>query len=223
MRIAVFDYDGTIYSEKETPRLFLRNLPHDRDVKRKVVYFYLSISWMYVFYKLGLFKELMPKQVIYGITKVIKGLNLVQIDEFFSNCFTEAKEKFNPHVLLRIQQHIESGDEVLLLSGAYTHFLAIIGKYLGIKNWIGTEIELLDGICSGRVIRFVDGREKLLALQSFIRKREQEGIKYDLTESYVYGDDYRNIPIMTLVGHPVAVNPDPLLTKKAKENKWEFL
>jgi hypothetical protein len=46
-----------------------------------------------------------------------------------------------------------------------------------------------------------------------------EGI--DLAASYAYSDSYTDAPMLEAVGHPVAVNPDRVLLKLAREKGWE--
>jgi hypothetical protein len=48
---------------------------------------------------------------------------------------------------------------------------------------------------------------------------DAEGI--DLSASYAYSDSYTDAPMLEVVGHPVAVNPDRVLLKLAREREWE--
>jgi hypothetical protein len=48
---------------------------------------------------------------------------------------------------------------------------------------------------------------------------ERDGI--DLAASYAYSDSYTDAPMLEAVGHPVAVNPDRVLLKLARERGWE--
>ena len=42
----------------------------------------------------------------------------------------------------------------------------------------------------------------------------------DLARSYFYTDSITDVPLLDLVGHPVVVNPDPLLYRKARRRRW---
>ena len=50
---------------------------------------------------------------------------------------------------------------------------------------------------------------------------EAEGL--DLAESSAYSDSYTDLPMLEAVGHPVAVNPDRVLAKVAREREWEVM
>jgi hypothetical protein len=50
---------------------------------------------------------------------------------------------------------------------------------------------------------------------------DSEGL--DLSESSAYSDSYTDLPMLEAVGHPVAVNPDRVLAKVAKEREWEVM
>ncbi len=45
----------------------------------------------------------------------------------------------------------------------------------------------------------------------------------DLSESSAYSDSYTDLPMLEAVGHPVAVNPDRVLAKVARERDWEVM
>ena len=45
----------------------------------------------------------------------------------------------------------------------------------------------------------------------------------DLAESSAYSDSYTDLPMLEAVGHPVAVNPDRVLAKVAREREWEVM
>ena len=42
----------------------------------------------------------------------------------------------------------------------------------------------------------------------------------DLEGSFAYTDSYTDLPMLELVGHPVAVNPEKELREAAEENEW---
>jgi HAD superfamily hydrolase (TIGR01490 family) len=222
VRLIIFDFDGTIYS-KETPRLFLDVLSQDELKRKKVKKLYLSISWLYILYKLGACKELMRKRVIFGISKIMKGMNQVEINRYFRSCLEMAKKDFNSEILQRIEQHRKAGDEILLLSGAYSPFLELVAKELDIQYWLGTELELSNECATGRVLSLLSGRKKISALKLFLEEKEKVDIQINLPDSYAYADDFRDLAILSMVGHPVATNPDSRLYKKAQQKQWEII
>jgi hypothetical protein len=48
---------------------------------------------------------------------------------------------------------------------------------------------------------------------------EQHGL--DLSRSFAYSDSYNDLPMLSLVGHPCAINPDRRLSRHAEEQEWQ--
>ena len=65
---------------------------------------------------------------------------------------------------------------------------------------------------------FVYGGDKARAIEQLA---ERDGL--DLAASYAYSDSASDLPMLRLVGHPVAVNPDAALARVAREEGWEVL
>ena len=80
--------------------------------------------------------------------------------------------------------------------------------------YTGMEVEA--GLFTGRVIEPVCFEEgKIYWLQQFIEEEE-----IDLAKSWFYTDSVTDRPLLDLVGHPVVVNPDPLLYRLAVRRHW---
>jgi len=91
------------------------------------------------------------------------------------------------------------------------------------KFWLGTEIELLSGVCTGRIISIMNGPSKVQALETFLQEQKKVGVIFDMHEAYAYADSIQDLPLLLLVEHPVAVNPDQELEKEAKLRGWEII
>ena len=48
-------------------------------------------------------------------------------------------------------------------------------------------------------------------------------LSIDLKNSYAYGDNQSDIPLLKLVGNPVAVQPSSKLKEFAQNNNWQIL
>ena len=222
MRLVIFDFDGTIYLE-ETPRIFLRVLSQDNGMRKKIRKFYISMSWVYILYRIGLCRQLAIRRVLSGIVKMMRGMSDTQIEGFFMQCLELARGNFSPVSLSRVKVNLESDDQILLLSGAFSQFAALVARDLGMKSWLGTEIELLDGVCTGRITSIMNGPSKVQALKMFLREQKEAGVIFDMREAYAYADSIHDLPLLMLVGHPVVVNPDQELLKAAKLRGWEII
>ncbi len=81
---------------------------------------------------------------------------------------------------------------------------------------IATRYGERNGAYDGTIVGdFVWGPGKLAAVRSWADAR---GI--DLASSYAYSDSVFDVPLLSAVGHPVAVNPDPRLRIMAALRRW---
>lgn len=120
-----------------------------------------------------------------------------------------------------VEQHRAAGD-LLVLTTATSRFLtAAIAEELGFEHLIATEPELRDGRYTGRVAGVANMREgKVTRLEAWLAKRASVLSDY---ESTFYSDSRNDIPLLSRVDHPVAVNPDAVLAGVARERGWPVI
>ena len=124
-------------------------------------------------------------------------------------------------VIARLRDHVAQGHVVLLVSAMLTPTLKILGDALGVTGVIGTDIEFANGRFTGHVIPPVCmGVEKERLVRKWLESR---GIAIDFAASYRYADSISDLELLRLVGHPVAVYPDPQLATLAREENWEVI
>jgi HAD superfamily hydrolase (TIGR01490 family) len=115
-----------------------------------------------------------------------------------------------------VREHADAGHVVAIVSGATRFVVRPIAARLGIDHLLYTRLEVEDGRFTGRVIEPICFEEgKIYWLQQFV---EEQGI--DLAKSYFYTDSVTDLPVMDIVGHPVATNPDPFLYRTAVRRRW---
>ena len=131
--------------------------------------------------------------------------------------FEEAVEPtLYPEAERLVREHQEAGHFVAIVSGATKFVVRPLATRLGIQHLLYTRLEVEDGLFTGRVTEPICfGEGKIYWLQQFI---EEHGV--DLAKSWFYTDSITDRPLMDLVGHPVAVNPDPLLYREAVRRCW---
>jgi HAD superfamily hydrolase (TIGR01490 family) len=121
-----------------------------------------------------------------------------------------------PEAIEAIRHHQAQGHLVAIVSGATKFVVKPLAEALGIRHYLYTRLEVEHGRFTGRVIDPICFEEgKIYWLQQFIDER---GI--DLAKSWFYTDSITDLPLMDLVGHPVAVNPDPFLFRAARGRGW---
>jgi HAD superfamily hydrolase (TIGR01490 family) len=117
----------------------------------------------------------------------------------------------------RIRQHQSWGHKVFIVSASPEEVVAPIAQLLDVDEAIATRAELDDeGRYSGRTERYVYGAEKEVAILEVARRDH-----LDLAHSWAYSDSATDVPMLSVVGHPVAVNPDRELAKVAKDRGWQ--
>jgi HAD superfamily hydrolase (TIGR01490 family) len=116
------------------------------------------------------------------------------------------------------QLHLDSGQRVWLVTAAPAELASLIARRLGLTGALGTVSESKDGVYTGRLVgEPLHGPAKAEAILALA---EREGL--DLSRCAAYSDSANDVPMLSLVGHPVAVNPDHELKRIARENGWEI-
>jgi HAD superfamily hydrolase (TIGR01490 family) len=114
------------------------------------------------------------------------------------------------------QQHLRVGRRVWLVTATPIEVATVIATRLGLTGALGTVGEVADGMYTGRLVGdILHGSAKAVAVQGIA---DVEGL--DLKRCWAYSDSYNDIPLLTLVGHPVAINPDARLRRHARDNNW---
>ncbi|QPK83400.1 HAD family hydrolase [Corynebacterium qintianiae] len=115
-----------------------------------------------------------------------------------------------------IDFHKRHGRDIIIISASADILVEPIARELGIDIIVATELEVVDGKLTGQITRYLKGDAKAEAVADIA-----EAHGYDLEGSYAYSDSATDIPMLAMVGHPVAVNPDRALRKYSQENEWE--
>jgi HAD superfamily hydrolase (TIGR01490 family) len=116
------------------------------------------------------------------------------------------------------QLHLDAGERVWLVTATPEELAQIIARRLHLTGALGTRSEQKDGAYTGRLIGdLLHGEAKAAAVRELA---EREGL--DLTQCAAYSDSINDIPMLSLVGRAVAVNPDSALRDEAKRRGWEI-
>jgi phosphoserine phosphatase len=111
--------------------------------------------------------------------------------------------------------HRRAGRDLIIISSSGTDIVEPIGERLGVDIAIGTQVGVEDGKYTGEIIFYAYGEGKAEAMRALAAERG-----YDLAESFAYSDSITDVPMLDLVGHPFAVNPDTDLRRLAQERGW---
>lgn len=133
--------------------------------------------------------------------------------EIFIDSLTD---KLIPGTLALAQGHLDSGQRVWLVTATPVELATIISSHLGLTGALGTVAEVVDGVYTGKLVGApLHGMAKAEAVRALA---EREGL--DLSRCSAYSDSANDIPMLSIVGRPFAVNPDPALRDHARDNDW---
>jgi HAD superfamily hydrolase (TIGR01490 family) len=114
------------------------------------------------------------------------------------------------------EMHLAAGQRVWLVTATPVEVATVIAKRLGLTGALGTVAESEDGVYTGRLVgEILHGPAKAVAVSALA---EREGL--DLAACSAYSDSANDIPMLSLVGHPCAINPDSGLRNHAREQGW---
>ena len=127
--------------------------------------------------------------------------------------------KVAPYARALIEQHQHAGRPAVLASTSPEHLIRPLADRLGFDDVIATRYAVSDGKFTGGLDGgFVWATGKLGAVRRWATGR---GIV--LADSYAYSDSIYDVPLLSAVGHPVAVNPDPRLRVLSLARRWPQL
>lgn len=120
----------------------------------------------------------------------------------------------------QIALHKRQGHHVAMVSAATPYAVKPVAEALGFGSaFLATELEAVGGRFTGRVLEpACFGTGKVARTRSYA-----EAYKIDLGMSYFYSDSASDVPLLEVVGHPVAVNPSRKLEQIAKQRGWPVM
>ena len=150
------------------------------------------------------------------MSKLVTGWNAEQVQTIVGETLDDIVDPMvYQEAVELIEEHKAAGRDVIIISSSGTDIVEPIGARLGVDLAIGTQVAIEDGEYTGEILFYAYGEGKADAMRSLAEERG-----YDLAESYAYSDSHTDLPMLDLVGHPVAVNPDTELRRIAVERDW---
>ncbi|MBB3332423.1 HAD superfamily hydrolase (TIGR01490 family) [Halomonas campaniensis] len=131
--------------------------------------------------------------------------------------------KIEPHILAKgeelVARHRTRGDTLMIVTATNRFITGPIAERLGVDHLIAVEPEVVDGRYTGRVTGTPSYREgKVTRLEQWLADKE-----LTLDDSWFYSDSHNDIPLLEIVEHPVAVDPDPSLREVAEARGWRII
>jgi HAD superfamily hydrolase (TIGR01490 family) len=156
------------------------------------------------------------KDRIFGL---LEGVSVRDMQRLAPSVLAGVLPRLYPKMLAIAYEHQDAGRPVFICTAASQEMAELMATILTLDGAVGTMFEAVDGHYTGRGGGPFNYREgKAEAIRELA---EREDI--DLAASYAYSDSESDLPMLRLVGHPVAVNPDAELARVARREGWEIL
>jgi HAD superfamily hydrolase (TIGR01490 family) len=146
----------------------------------------------------------------------LKPFSLTKINELLQAFMEEVRPRIRPWMMTRVEEHRRQGYEVLLATASNSFLTEPLARMLNFFNFVCTPIEMISGKPTGRIIGKAAFREgKVEHLQKWLSDQNSS-----LDGSWGYSDSHNDIPLLSLVEHPVVVTPDDRLREYARNRGW---
>src|SRR5690349_17930949 len=212
---AFFDLDKTVIARSST-FAFSRPLYHGGLINRRTV---LRSAYAHVVFLLaGADHDQMERMREY-ISSMVAGWEVQQVREIVAETLVDLIEPaVYREAIALIDEHHAAGRDVVIVSASGAELVEPIAGMLGADDVIATRMVVEDGRYTGEVAFYAYGEHKAAALRELAAVRG-----YRLEDCHAYSDSATDIPMLSAVGQPVAVNPDRALRREAVTRGWPIL
>ena len=180
----------------------------------------LGAAWKQAYFRIAGVED--PEHVAEARTSAlafIKGHRVEELESLGEEIFEEAMaHRIWPGTRALAQLHLDQGQRVWLVTAAPIEIANIIARRLGLTGAMGTVSEHVDGVYTGELVGdMLHGPAKAEAVKALAVR---EGL--DLARCSAYSDSYNDLPMLSIVGDPCAINPDARLRDHARANGWRI-
>ncbi|RIW29213.1 haloacid dehalogenase-like hydrolase [Bacillus salacetis] len=220
MAIVTVDFDGTLYQGNSFKAMFQMG-------QRR----FTAKQWATVAAGLGKAsaagalkgKTKFKHEFFKAFAKTFRGKTSEELDLFFQELVEFGKAEVHRDLVLKIQEHQNNGDTVVVLSGALQPFLKAFINDLALDVHVLSTDLLFDqkGHCTGEIGEIINGDAKVKILQKWMGQQEHLTDE-QAKEIWAYADSEADIPLLQYVTHPILVNPKQEMVKVAEKNSWSI-
>ena len=132
-------------------------------------------------------------------------------------------EKIDPIILpagrALMDHHRRQGHRLLIITATNRFVTEPIAAALGVADLLATDPEFSDGRYTGKVAGVPAFRGgKVTRLEAWLTDNGA-----NLADSWFYSDSHNDLPLLEMVSHPVAVDPDDTLRQHAEMKSWPVI
>lgn len=220
MKVALFDFDGTLYPDETFDILMdeIKDHPDYKDIYKK---FIRNFAPIYLGYKMKIVPKLtMQNKALEKYILAFKGKQKQEIESFFHEIANNMANDLRPGLISQLRRLKEENYYVVLVSGAFMPLLEGVFKSEGIDHILGSVIHYdNDKLDHKKRFNRLHSDMKVELLMNHFKERK---VNVDWQNSLAFSDSYSDIKMLELVGNPVVVEPDEKLLKIATEKNWKI-
>ena len=150
------------------------------------------------------------------ILESVKGQKAETFRSMAPGVIEELLPRIRPEAQALLDMHAAAGRDVYIVSASPIEIVGELARALDITGALATVSEISDGMYTGRLEGpFCYGEGKAVVMRKVMADRG-----YDPERCYAYSDSASDLPMMQLVGNPVAVNPDRGMIAVAHRRGW---
>ena len=153
------------------------------------------------------------------ILLAVKGHRVSEVVALGDDFMDKLVAKVQPEMADVLAMHREMGDSRVIISASPTEIVSRLADELGLEMGRGTTAARQDGVYTGEL----DGPFCYREGKAEIMRQMAAEHGWDLSECYAYSDSASDLPMMRVVGHPVAVNPEKELRTVAQREGWPIV
>jgi HAD superfamily hydrolase (TIGR01490 family) len=153
------------------------------------------------------------------VGRMLDGVRVRDLQRMAPEVLAGVLPRMYPQMLRIAYEHQDAGRPIFICTAASQEMAELLAIVLTFDGAVGSVSEVIDGHYTGRAGGPFTYREGKAEAITALAERE----RIDLGASWAYSDSESDLPMLRLVGHPVAVNPDSELGRVARVEGWEVL
>lgn len=212
---AFFDLDKTIIARSST-LAFSRPFYQGGLITRRAV---LRSAYAHFLYQAGGADHDQMERMREYLSTMVQGWQVQQVRDIVAETLTRL---IQPAVYREatdlIDEHHAAGRDVVIVSSSGAEVVEPIGTLVGADHVVATRMVIDEGRYTGEIEFYAYADNKAIAMRELA---DRHG--YDLSACYAYSDSVTDVPMLSAVGHPFAVNPDRALRREAAARAWPVL
>ena len=216
VKLALFDIDGTIFRSSLLIE-FINGLVEAGIFPRAAAPEMEKAhnAWMD---RKGQYHDYLMKVVKVHL-KHIKGCTWSEVSGVVDRVMRNHKDHVYRYTRDLVKKLKKRGFVLVAISGSPEYMVGRFAKYMRFNHYFGQMLEIKNGVFTGKIVT-LDFLKKEKILKGFIKR---EGLSVDWKNSVTVGDTDNDIPMLRMVGRPIAFNPNASFAKYAKKHGWEIV